>query len=92
MNFIEGDGVSAVAKNWSPDDKKKVAFQLLDAYFKVFFENQQLQGDTNLGNFIFEKNPTKVWFIDLGQVIHFSSKFTDSIATALKRKNGQKAY
>ncbi len=90
MNFIEGDGISTVAKTWSRDDKKKVAFQLLDAYFKVFFENQQLQGDTNLGNFIFEQNPTKVWFIDLGQVIHFSSKFTNSIATALKRKMAKK--
>lgn len=77
QEFIDGDSLEDVLKYWNEEEKKQLAKLLMSSFFYLFFAHGVIQGDTNHGNFIFQKNDTdiKVNYIDLGQTVRFGPEF-----------------
>ncbi len=91
QSFINGVKVDE-AKCWNKDDKKKVGDTLAKAYFHLFLNEKITQGDTNHGNFLFEQFNKHVYFIDLGQTIHFSDEFVKAFLYLIDAKYNNKDF
>ena len=94
QEFVEGEFLEDVLKNWSPSEKKDLAQNLVKTYFTLMFKSFVIQGDTNLGNFIFSKSEDKthIKFIDLGQSVQLSKQFVFAIAKAFLNETQGKNY
>jgi predicted unusual protein kinase regulating ubiquinone biosynthesis (AarF/ABC1/UbiB family) len=92
QSLIEGVLIENVQEYWTQTEKKDVGEKLVKAYFYLLFKYRTMQGDTNHGNFLFNRKKQEVIFIDLGQTIHFEEKFINALIYILDKKYNEETY
>ena len=92
QSFEEGSFVDEVAKIWDKQQKNEVGSTLLNVFFKNLFKDGFLQGDCNIGNYLFRtslKGKTEVVFIDFGNCVEIKTKVSRALwklIQSVKRK------
>ena len=92
QSFEEGSFVDEVAKIWDKQQKNEVGSTLLNVFFKNLFKDGFLQGDCNIGNYLFRtslKGKTEVVFIDFGNCVEIKTKVSRALSKliqSVKRK------
>ena len=85
MSFEEGmEYTDWIKSQPSEEQKQKVATQLLDLYYKEFFENRLVQTDPNPANFLVTKDGQMV-LLDFGATIDFTDEFVKSYQKMARR-------
>ena len=77
QSFEEGSFVDEVAKNWDQKQKNEAGSNLLNVFFQNLFKDGFLQGDCNIGNYLFRtssKGKTEVVFIDFGNCVEIKKE------------------
>lgn len=92
QSLVDGVLIDNVVEDWSDSEKKNIGEKLINAYFSLLFKNRTMQGDTNHGNFLFNRNRQEIIFIDLGQTIKFENKFINALLYILDRKFKNQSY
>ena len=92
QSFEEGSFVDEVAKIWDKNQKNEAGQTLLNVFFNNLFKDRFLQGDCNIGNYLFRsssKGKTEVVFIDFGNCVNIRpevSKALWKIIVSVRRK------
>ena len=92
QSFEEGFFVDEVAKIWDQRQKNEAGSTLLNVFFKNLFKDCFLQGDCNIGNYLFRtssKDKTEVVFIDFGNCVEIKTKASRALwdlIQSVKRK------
>lgn len=92
QEFIEGQTVGEVAELWSVQDRFGVADKLATAFVHLLLKYHTVQGDSNFGNYLFEKTEQKVYFLDLGQAVQFSPKFIHTLTSGIYYKINKQSF
>jgi len=92
QSFEEGSFVDEIAKIWDQKQKNEAGSTLLNVFFKNLFEDGFLQGDCNIGNYLFRtssKGRTEVVFIDFGNCVDIKTGVSNALwnlIQSVKRK------
>ena len=92
QSLVDGVLIENVQEYWTQTEKKDIGEKLVKAYFYLLFKYRTMQGDTNHGNFLFNRKKQEVIFIDLGQTIHFEEKFINALIYILDKKYNEESY
>lgn len=71
QSFEEGNFISEVSKTWTQEEKNYIGEILLSTFFKNLFVDGFIQGDCNIGNYLFRKtnNLPEAVFLDFGNCV-----------------------
>ncbi|MEE2742304.1 MAG: AarF/UbiB family protein [Bdellovibrionota bacterium] len=92
QSFEQGSFVDEVAKVWNKNQKNEAGLTLLNVFFNNLFKDGFLQGDCNIGNYLFrssQKGKTEVVFIDFGNCVEIKPEVSRAlwkIIQSVKRK------
>ncbi|MBT3586583.1 MAG: hypothetical protein HN509_16865 [Halobacteriovoraceae bacterium] len=77
QSYLKGDNISQVAAKWSDTEKRLLGKRLLESFLINFFYHGFIQGDSNHGNFLFnrQEDSVEICFLDFGNCATFSEKF-----------------
>lgn len=84
QEFLRGDHFSELI-NWTHQDKETVLYLFVKSYLELVIETGYYQGDTNFGNYLFDKENMKVGMIDLGQLQFLTFQKREVLFTLLKK-------
>ena len=92
QSFEEGSFVDEIAKIWDQKKKNKAGSILLNVFFNNLFKDGFLQGDCNIGNYLFRASETgepEVVFIDFGNCLEVEKSSSTALwkLINLVRKN-----
>lgn len=91
MDFIDGDDLQTVIDTWSDIDKRDFAEKFISSFFHLFLNSGRAQGDTNYGNFLFNRSEKKIYYLDMGQSVQFSDSLIKAFHYLFYSKlNGEK--
>ena len=81
--FIEGKLIdhleeSELNKFWSKE--------LWRSFFELLFHHQVIQGDSNHGNYIFQQESKKIFYLDMAQSLYLSSKLVRTIRIYIQER------
>ncbi|MEE2744943.1 MAG: AarF/UbiB family protein, partial [Bdellovibrionota bacterium] len=82
QSFEEGSFVDEVAKTWDQKQKNEAGSTLLNVFFKNLFKDGFLQGDCNIGNYLFRtslKGKAEIVFIDFGNCVEIKTKVSRAL-------------
>ena len=77
QSFEEGSFVDEVSKIWDQKQRNQAGSTLINVFFKNLFKDGFLQGDCNIGNYLFRtssKGKTEVVFIDFGNCVEIKKE------------------
>lgn len=92
QSYIDGVQVESVVEHWTEEEKRDIGEKLIRSYFNLFFNHKIIQGDTNHGNFLFNREKMNIYFIDLGQTVSFEDNFVNAFIYILERIYNEKEY
>lgn len=84
QEFLAGDHFSELS-TWELRDKENILYLFVQSYLELLIKTGYFQGDTNFGNYLFDKNSMKIAMIDLGQLQFLSYQKREVLLTFLKK-------
>ena len=72
-------------KSWELKDKETILYLFVRSYMDLIIQTGYFQGDTNFGNYLFDKNEMKIGMIDLGQLQFLSFQKREVLFSFLEK-------